>query len=167
MNTTAQFVKSSAVRHLSASDELSHRSVSTATKGLETNLAAVIAQLNALIADVRASNPVAPLVLTRTLVAALSTEHVANFRIPTAFQACITNATLVTTGSGSLSVVHSAGTSGSTPTGTGLTQVALTTSEYTGSSSWFGYGEFIVSMTNSGTTSAEMSGSLVVELKKV
>ncbi len=153
------------VRHFSEGDAVDVPGLSSPTRHLAERDTEIAKKLNDVIGVVNNREQFVPLAIPRTVLPQNSDEIITNYRIPVGFEARILNATVtsVPTSTGiQLSVLYSTGFGSATGT-----EIVSTATEYTGGAKFYTGGEFIVVMKNTGSTSVDAIGSLLLTMRPV
>ena len=153
------------VRHLSIEDALNSVNISNATRNLAYRDNQLAAKLNELIGVVNNQENLVNLPSISTYLAPGQVLDVANYRIPSGYEARVMDLAVSSNPLGVVlaEILYSASTYGAS---SGLS-AASTYSEVTGGTSFYGTGEFILRLTNSGTTGATSVASVMVSTRPV
>ena len=156
------------VRHFSEGDALGVAELQTPTRMLAQRDVLLATSLNEVIAALNNQEQYVPLPVMHTVLSPSSSEVVANYRIPKGFEARVLNAavsSIPASSAISLKVTYSP-SFGSVAGVSGSTEVVNTTSETESGGVQFNpSGEFIVTITNSGSESAEVVASVVLTMR--
>lgn len=151
------------VRHLGQKDGLTWEAISRATRNLAERDYQLNEKLKEVIGIVNNKEQIIPIPTSTMTLPAGASEVVHNFRIPSGYEARILNATVASNPSGSarLEVFFASSSYGAT-TGT---SIVSTITEFGGETMFHGIGEFVIKLTNAGSTSANVSASIVVSMR--
>lgn len=158
------------VRHAGPDDVLSSVVLANVSRALANRDQQIVTAFNALVAGLKNSNVLVPIVLPVTSVPALGTVRVGNFRIPAGYQAAVFNAaisSLPVATSCQLQVIYSAGTYGQDGSGNGVTTLVTTTTEYVAAGSFVGQGELIFNLVSTAPQRLAVTSSIILLVTKV
>lgn len=152
------------VRHLTSTDANSASTISYATRNLAERDNILAQVINSIISEVNNKEQIIDLQVPRISLAASQSIVVLNYRIPSGFEARVLNAVVSSTPSNlvRLEVLWSS-VYGAT-TGTSITS---TLSEVSGQTVFYGEGEFIVKVTNIGSSTAAVCGDVQITMRPV
>lgn len=148
------------VRHLAPGDGLTLQAITQATRHLAERDYQINQKLGEVITQVNNKEQLVNLPAIRTTLPPQASEIVTNYRIPSGYEARVLNAAVSSTPAVSvrLEILYASGTFG----GSTGEELVSTTTEFTGETTFHGAGEFVVKLTNAGSTSAEVVASIVV-----
>ncbi len=156
-------------RHLAPGDALDQTSVSNTTRQLAQRDVMIASKLNDVINQVNNREQFIPLPSVRITLPPASQEVISNFRIPPGFEARILNAIVasVPAETARLSIFHNSDSeeSGLAFGDTGGTSVVETADEFSGGTSFLQSGELVVRLTNEGTTTADLTASVILTMR--
>lgn len=154
------------VRHFSEGDAMDVPGLSRPTRNLAQRDVALANKVNELVADVNNKEQFVPLPVLRTTLPPDSEEIIQNFRIPPGFEARVLNAVVTSipaSSSAELDIYYSANTYGSS---TGV-QVVTTSVEYTGGTTFYSSGEFVITLKNRGGATLELIASILLTMRPI
>ena len=155
------------VKHFSGEDILTAPAIGNTTRALSARDNVLAAKINQLVGYANNAAEYVSLPCPRIQLNGLETGTLTNFRIPQGYEARLINCTCWTSlpTSGTVSVLHSAGTFGAT-IGTSLCTVT-DLAEFTAGSDWRGVGEFIVNVANTQAHRINIAASAMISLRPV
>lgn len=151
------------VRHLGQKDGMTWEAVTQATRNLAERDFQLNEKMKEVIGVVNNKEQIIPVPTATMTLPSGASEVVHNFRIPAGFEARILNAAVASNPSNSalLEIFFAASSFGAT-TGTSIVS-SLT--EFSGETMFHGIGEFVIKLTNTGSTMATVSASVVVSMR--
>jgi len=153
------------VRHFSQGDAVNVPGLSNPTRNLAYRDDLLAQKMNEVVSVVNNQEQFVPLPLIRTTVPPNEEIIVTNYRIPAGFEARVLNAVVSTTPSSiqaELDVYYSSSFGGTS----GTAVVTVTPgSEFTGDVNFYQVGEFIISLKNTGSSTLEIAGSVMLTMR--
>jgi hypothetical protein len=151
------------VRHFSQNDELGHAAISAATRQLAHRDNEISRVVNQLVAFANNKEQFVTLPTVRAMIPPSVLETVTNFRIPPGFEARVLNAK-VTSGSNSVRLTISWAAGFGATSGT---SVVDTLDEAPAGTTFYGSGEFVIQLNNTGGSTAEAVASILLTVRPV
>lgn len=151
------------VRHITRGDSLDYLTLQGPTRHLAQRDILLADKLNEVISKVNNSEQYINVPSLRTTIPPGTSLNVENFRIPDGFEARVFNAA-VSSSNSSVQLVVYFGTSFG---GVAGTEVVNTVSEASLDTTFYPKGEFIIKLINAGTTSADVTASIVLTMRPV
>jgi len=153
------------VRHFSQGDAVNVPGLRNPTRNLAYRDDLLAQKMNEVVSVVNNQEQFVPLPLIRTTVPPNEEIIVTNYRIPAGFEARVLNAVVSTTPSSiqaELDVYYSSSFGGTS----GTAVVTVTPgSEFTGDVNFYQVGEFIISLKNTGSSTLEIAGSVMLTMR--
>lgn len=152
------------VRHLTPQDANQAQTLAQSTRNLAERDNIIVGVINQLIAVVNNKEQIVDLPIPRVFMGASQSIVVLNYRIPAGFEARVLNAIVasVPVSQVRLDVMWS-----STYGATTGTSVASTLYEVSGQTVFYAEGEFVVKLTNIGSSSVEVAGDVQITMRPV
>jgi hypothetical protein len=152
------------VRHLTPQDANQAQTLALSTRNLAERDNIIVGVINQLIEQVNNKEQIVDLQVPKVFIGPSQSIVVLNYRIPAGFEARVLNAIVSSTpvGQARLDVMWS-----STYGATTGTSVSSTLYEVSGQTVFYAEGEFVVKLTNIGSSSLEVSGDVHITMRPV
>lgn len=155
------------VKHFSPEDEFGAASIQRPTRQLAYRDTILAQKLNEVIAQINNKEQFVPLPAVRTILPPLANETVTNFRIPTGFEARVLNAAVSSAGNEVELVISWSPDFGGVGGAVGSVQVVNTRTEVSSGTTFYGAGELIVQLRNTGALTRETVGSVLITMRPI
>ena len=154
------------VRHFSPGDAVDVPGLQNPTRYLAERDNLLAETLNEVVEQVNNGEQVVYLPVVRTVLSPNESATVSNYRIPVGFEARILNAAVASTPASpsiQLNVFYSSNTFGSTSGA----QAVSTATEFTGGTSFYETGEFIIQLNNTSASALTLTASVILTVRPV